>query len=507
MDTFTSLPLELISSALLHLPIADLLALLRVSKFMNWVAEKLLYKNIKLIWRHKRREQGTREVKQSSFLKLHAVLFNILQIPQRGSYVEHLHVDVGDLINVWGPPGQTKITEVETDLCRSAIAKTPLCSSQREQLFLNLVAGVPSAYISLLLFQTRNIKSLDIGYPGERASKLYGFCQRVEPRSLFSEMNSKATEQSCLCTSDFLLLERFRYSTLWDYPLSQTKPAKIEINNFLPIFNAPRIKSMFLYLFTTQEVFTTVPRIATTITELVLHKYLLGDDQLEMILHATPNLNVLELDYWVKCDKRHRGKSFIDVPHLFNILSVVGCSLKRLKLSSRFFYQDGVYLGIIEEGGDYDDITTSWGLKGSAPSLEDFIRLQVLELPIAVLLGWKRSPAVDIGQLLPLNLQDLVLRDDLWNWERYTWDYEHGARTLVYFINQSTQIKNNLRRITLTISSKRPGITDEEEELLVELLSPYLEGGSSLKFDHVIYEDEFTPGICCNPIDTYSDSD
>lgn len=156
MVSFTTLPVELKCDILSHVAISDLLALLLVSKVMNQVGEQSLYQNIQLIWQRKRREVG-KSVQQSSFRKLHTVLFNILRLPRRSTYVQHLQVDVGGLINVWGPPRGTKITQYEVDLSKSVIFGATPDSIRREQWLLNLIAGVPNAYIELLLVQTSNI--------------------------------------------------------------------------------------------------------------------------------------------------------------------------------------------------------------------------------------------------------------------------------------------------------------------------------------------------------------
>jgi hypothetical protein len=88
----------------------------------------------------------------------------------------------------------------------------------------------------------------------------------------------------------FPSLEEFRYMTLTDKPLTDTIPTKVEARHFIPFLNAPRIRSMSLYLFTTQEIFTTVPQASSTLTELVLHKFLLGNNQLNNLFRAMPNL-------------------------------------------------------------------------------------------------------------------------------------------------------------------------------------------------------------------------
>jgi hypothetical protein len=372
------------------------------------------------------------------------------------------------------------MAEAELELLKEAVALATLSLPEREEWLSNLMAGIPNAYVGLLLFQMRNIKVLSIGHPG-------GISQATH-------LNSKTMEEAFIpvLNTHFPSLEEFRYMTLTDEPLTDTIPTKVEARHFIPFLNAPRIRSMSLYLFTTQEIFTTVPQASSTLTELVLHKFLLGNNQLNNLFRATPNLQVLSLDYWVDCEDTTVEKPHLDIPQLFYVLSSVQKSLREFKLSTRFFSEKGIYYGIIGNGGDYFD-STSWGLKGSAPPMKHFEQLRTLELPTAVLLGWNYNTASSVGPLLPPTLLKLTLRDDLWNWARYTWNYEVLANILEKFRTFRTQYANGLQNITLTDSSERSSMTDEDEEMLIRLKLSFDNEG--LDFDLATYEDPFTPGV------------
>lgn len=88
---------------------------------------------------------------------------------------------------------------------------------------------------------------------------------------------------------------------------------------------------MTLYLFTTQQVIPNVPHAALALTELVLHKYLLGTQQLERLLLAAPNLEVLKLDYWVHCETSAEVKPHIEIPYLFQVLHPLHKTLRSLE--------------------------------------------------------------------------------------------------------------------------------------------------------------------------------
>lgn len=132
MDHFTHLPFELTSGILTHLAVPHLLVLLRVNKKLNQLGEQIHYQDLELIWSRENRAPG-RLAPQSSFVKLHTVLFNILRLPQRAAYVKHLHIDVGNLENVWnvwGPTGEMRMTEAERELLRGAIFPASLDSTE-----------------------------------------------------------------------------------------------------------------------------------------------------------------------------------------------------------------------------------------------------------------------------------------------------------------------------------------------------------------------------------------
>jgi len=346
MDHFTGLPLELTFTILKCLPIRDLLVCLQVNKTLNEAGEQVLYRDIELIWRRKQRE-ALRPVQQSSFRKLSDLVFRTLQQPSRSTYVQHLRINLGYLESLWGPAGTNAMTEADNELLKKAADLATKSLPEKEELLANLMAGIPNAYIGLLLFQTQNIKSLSIGHPGGN--------------SRAADLNSSTTGTSCIPVSNipFPTLEAFSYMTLTDQSHTDTIPTKVEARHFIPFFNTPRVRSISLYLFTNQEIFTKVPQASSTLTQLVLHKFLLGIDQLENLLLATPNLRVLSLDYWVNCEDTTAAKPHLDVPQLFRGLYPVRKSLRKFKLTTRFFCKNGVYFGIIDDGGDFFDSTTS----------------------------------------------------------------------------------------------------------------------------------------------------
>lgn len=110
-----------------------------------------------------------------------------------------------------------------------------------------------------------------------------------------------------------------------------------------------------------------------------------------------------------------------------------------------------------------------------------------------VLLGWNHIRASNIGPLLPPTLRTLTLRDDLWNWTRYGWNYDVLENCLEEYRTFKARGGNSLQGITLTDSSERPLMTDDEEERLVRLKLSFDNEG--LVFEIATYDDRFTPRV------------
>jgi hypothetical protein len=396
---------------------------------------------------------------------------------------------------------------MEFDLAEGAISLATQRVDDRKQWLANLIDGVPNAYIALLLLQVRNIRSLDLGISNLNSKRNFHEWSNNSPiqEVRLPETSEAALRQRRIPDTGFTRLQKFRYSILEDYPRSSiyALPTEIDKDHILPFFKAPNISSISLYLFSAQEIFLNSPVVATTITELILERYNLGLTQLERLILATPNLQILKLNYWVNCDDAaSSSKPHMDIQGLFRILYSIRGSLQELQLSTRFWRSTAgyatSYAKIKDHGGDYDDPTTHWGLKGSMPSLKDFKQLRVLELPTPVLLGWNGTPVSKLAERLPCALSKLVLRDDLWEWARYAWSPEVLWRELQMFIGCECQSMPTLHEVIVTVSCNKMENQDTRSTIK-GLKAPFKHRDITLGI--AIYEDDFTPsGDCSFPL-------
>jgi hypothetical protein len=510
MASLLSLPFELRFVIFSQVAVPDLVASLRVSKALKTLVEQILYQNLDVVWNRGRvgRYRRLGLVQQSSFHKLHRLVFSLLRSPERSSYVHHLHIDVDGLENVWYH-GETRITKDELDLLRLAISSATTHVELKKRWLVDVIAGVPNAYVALLLFQVRNLISLDIGRSvqsaryissGDRNIDLDHLLQKMLHPAALKPNFSASSEYSFVPDRHFVFLEQFRYSCVKYNPLSDTTPLEVEPRHFRPALYAPHIRSMELYLFTTQDVFSSLHlqghSIASSLPELVLHRYLAGLGQLKELILVTPYLQILKLDYWVDCDTPGTEKPHLDVTKLFEVLHRVRRSLKELQISSRFFCSSGEILKVSDQGGDFHDQRTTWGIKGSAPPLEEFEQLQVLDIPTPILLGWNYATSSSLEKL-PSTLRKLSLRDGLWNWTRYTWNSEAILQSLAGFMESSHQLKKGLKCIAINWSSHRR-IDDADSEAMGKIRLLLHDRG--LDFDFEIYYDEHTSGGLPTPL-------
>jgi hypothetical protein len=138
---------------------------------------------------------------------------------------------------------------------------------------------------------------------------------------------------------------------------------------------------------------------------------------LSKILAITPNLHTLEYNFVQNLDKVRRHSDHNEVHNeewgdLTTALLQVKGSLIHLAISVSYFYLES------------EDYTVDWTIglaglwqrRGWMGSLQSMTKLERLEIPLPVLLGWNPDPSRKLRDVLPNNLRELRLRDDLVDW-------------------------------------------------------------------------------------------
>lgn len=144
--------------------------------------------------------------------------------------------------------------------------------------------------------------------------------------------------------------------------------------------------------------------------------------ELKTMLVSTPNLEALECDFELEAKGYSGPPTYLDCERLRDSILPVRSTLRSLKLSLDFV----AYVALEVDAGGSDEYRDPWGIKGAMGSLTAFEKLDVLEVPIAVLLGWSADTDSMLSHILPPSLSTLVLRHDLDSFWAYEWN-EHAT--------------------------------------------------------------------------------
>ncbi len=142
--------------------------------------------------------------------------------------------------------------------------------------------------------------------------------------------------------------------------------------------------------------------------------------ELKALLSSTPKLETLECGFEHDAEPSNGPSPFFDCEDLRLSLEPVRSTLKHLTLSFMFTAETAME---VDAGGSFEN-GYAGGLKGKIGCLRDFERLEMLEIPIAILFGWSIITTTTLSQILPQSLRSLVLRQDLSTFWEYKWCFD-----------------------------------------------------------------------------------
>jgi hypothetical protein len=160
-----------------------------------------------------------------------------------------------------------------------------------------------------------------------------------------------------------------------------------------------------------------VPLLSTTsLKTLILRHSQFSPSSLAILLGATKTLERLQYDY--DCDLDALYKSSYDCVNdwgnLREGLKSVARTLKHLSIALDFHYWEDY------KDDDWDP-RNSWAIRGRLGDISFLEKLESLEVPLPILLGWDPADARALQEVLPKSLLQLGLRDDLVDWFEYHW--------------------------------------------------------------------------------------
>ena len=386
MVLLAQLSTEILLLVLSYLTPADKATISRVCKWLQHFAEPMLYADIRL---------KSRSWHPTHSRHLHHLLLKLLTAPALASNVKRLQtLGWRERRHLRGPRYpwlSNPKSETICDLARNA------ANPGDEDFWVN-EAGVAGhgIYQTLIISQLPNLMELSIGYDSASDFESMG---KLLLRVLFSE---KATDG----LSKFQHLKRVDLCVGMTHRdcSAQVRGVKYRLSHVLPFFYLPSIEDLRMVMPHDHEDFPwpATPPCTQSLTSLSLQRSSASEALLARILAVTPNLKCLE--YRFICEGRpEQGPTSLCTEGLGKALAYVKATLEQLTISVHF-----------SQWYDYQfaDFPSRYGIKGRL-SLHDYESLVMLEVPIAMFLGYRPTPQTRLTGQLPPRIRQLYLRGDM----------------------------------------------------------------------------------------------
>lgn len=410
MASFSSLPHELVLHVLKHLDPAETNSLARTCRAVNVTATPALYRSVKL-------KYSENEFYWDDLLDFSHTL---VTRPDLASHVrniaflcDHFDEDQPNELEVDDGCKDALLAKVNTldEIYNDLGLEPPLMSKiEDEDLF-----GSIGSLIPFILSLVHNVEVVEIGYG------LVHFFPGLSEPFVKSKMDSWKG-------SRFSKLKAFRYSLYQNADSLQLDTYQTEM---------PEKELMILpFTFTSVEEIDIVMRhtppkdlesiILPNLTTFRLRYSDVGIRSVCRLLEGMPNLENFAYGFVQQVDQLHGDEDThtFEWNMLWEALLTLRSSLKTLLISTESHVISDY------KPDDWDDEWYSgvWRRRGSLGSMRAFTSLHRLEAPIHVLVGYDPNRARKLVDLLPPNLTDLCVRDDLVDEWTYRWTpWEQGV--------------------------------------------------------------------------------
>lgn len=391
-----ALPRECWMTVFESLPARDLWQCLFVSKYWNALATPYHYREISWTWH----PIPVRRL----FLLIRAVLNN----PKRTSHIQHVHLLSDQKVaptQFWKSPvcatDNTKDIISFKDIVQWASTIIEHAKFPDGQVWVQeLEDGNPYAYVSVLLSQLHNLRSLHLDHSFIWQS---GFPGLMLHHALFSLETTS--------------LSKFNFVTDVDYGGNVRRAAIVEDVNenleeegyplcnprqFLSWFHLPSLQSLSLWA-RTQKILDTAERRPdlSQLRHLALVRATLQEDQLPELLSLCSSLKVLHLGMaykWRREIALQNGSAIIQA------LKSVSWNITNLSFGLEY-YPPNIFWNWVQFGEE-DPSIPFHGI------LNEFPHLRYVEFPIELLVGWSTKPWSNLEYVLPKTVERICLRGD-----------------------------------------------------------------------------------------------
>ncbi|KAF2227848.1 hypothetical protein BDZ85DRAFT_8490 [Elsinoe ampelina] len=418
-------------SILQYLDTPDLQALSLVSKGTTFDVRHRLYAHIAWTWT------------ETTTPPIAAFVRTILRRPDLAAHVQSVTLG-GDMTP--GYPARHRVLRVPTDdldLVEAHNAIDDLAVPFAQVWKARVAQGTMDAFLALMVSQLNHLKRLIMKTAFTRSTSILGdfiMFTTAHHADSSSPRFGHLKELSCMLYWDFIGTGSFCQGENTD--------------NLLPFFYLPHLETLTVDLDNPDTIRWpgSRPRL-TNLTSLSLSE--VRERHLPEILICLPSLQKLHYDWSYHPDLRSRHyTNRLDLSALAASFNHVSKTLTDICLTA------ACHLG----GDDYT--LPELDISGSFAGLRDLTRLKKLEIPIAFLLGFQPSTSNRIADILPENLEQLTIRDDLYepivNEFRHEvwlskWDDDAMFEAIVLWIEDVGRTQPLLGRLHLKIDEMQEG--------------------------------------------------
>ena len=420
MARLTDLPVEIVDLVLQSC--RNLLtALMRVCKSIHKIAEPLLYSEILMRWDDC--------VQPSSSINL--LLRTVLKRPQLALLIKH--VRLRNSAKAVLKPANNQLAEdtIGDAWLVMCVDKFPSPDIWEQQMRSRSVPVV----VAFLLSRLHRLETLELG---------------AKFQSIFLGL---MFGHALACSDPSSSISTFRHLTQVELTNEACSPkaGTLMTDQIISIFRLPSIKSMS-FLALDEYGSSHMAPYNSVLRSLNLHHSQIREDTLERLLAATPNLTSLKCGFWCDPEPMDGRSSFLNCAALGRALRHAR-SIEYLAISVKFFTSSAME---VDWGGAYEK-GEHWGIKGSIGSLKELTHLKSLEIPIVVLLGWvATTSAPQFADVLPGQLRQLLLRNDLNFFYKYEWNQQACLDNLTNYLGSLKICGASLEEIVIRLKDCAP---------------------------------------------------
>ncbi|KAI9712424.1 MAG: hypothetical protein M1820_001637 [Bogoriella megaspora] len=273
--------------------------------------------------------------------------------------------------------------------------KTTRLQRSKRILIQPLEARSDAEYIALI-YRFKNLRTLELG------TQFSGLALMLD-KSLHSLRNIRFIEEGEEHLGESWIMSRL---------------VSIDPNLMRSIFQLPAIEDVKIIVPPSQLVPLCLDEMQSspTLSSLEFEWTRLDPEELTKILAKTPNLKRFSFHYYEDREKEYGVKlvEYLSMSDLSDALLQVANSLQELIIT--MVWQDGDN----PQGGFGGPDYINYGPRGHL-DLKQMRRLKVTDVPLAILLGLFPDVSPDLYEVLPPDLEQLCISDDLAYWIPYRW--------------------------------------------------------------------------------------